>query len=758
MPTLKEKVSNMPDIPSNASTAARRVELAIARLKSLSTLPSVAARLFSRLLQDPFSPSVVADIIEADPALMARMLELMGRRRISLPSDNFSLRSALDRLPTAIVRDAVFSVNVSRDSQSPETLSRKDLFLHSLAVACCAESITRIAPVRIDSQLAYCAGLLHDIGKLALEDAMPKSFARIVEQARSTQSSSLAVEQQQLGADHTILGKRLAQKWRLPGEIALAVWLHHSDTAAIAQNMPQAGIAQIVQLADSIARQSGIGQTGSYDSPEPIEKNAQALGVDIGQLQQIAQNLLALVAEKSNILGLDSSNPLADYGNAAHAAAAHLGGQQTELAAENRKLQTASSHLDFAADFLLSIDPSADVIDVAESFAVRWQKFYQTGSVCLYLARSAGIRVIDAVVVESLGQSRVVCLDVPDRVSAVPSRIAGSFAILDAHEHIDWLFEQLEVDFSVGATKLLPLLSNGAAVGAIAFEIHYPGDAALFEEKFKTSSSMAGVVLDLALSGADQQSLAERFVQLVSGSGHVQPLQTEEIPPAVAPADPVEALAELAAGAAHELNNPLAIVSGRAQLLADAEADLEKKEILNQIQDSANQASAVIEDLMGFAEPPQPKPAKTDVRRMIDEALQLAARKTNVEHINVQVEVADDAKEFFADSAQIASAIANIITNAIESYDGELGPIKITAQSAQSDQMVKLQVMDLGCGMDAETVRKAAQPFYSARIAGRKRGMGLAYAARFAQINGGTLDIQSRLGSGTTVTILLLRA
>jgi putative nucleotidyltransferase with HDIG domain len=748
----------MPDIPSNASTAARRVELAIARLKSLSTLPSVAARLFSKFCQGQFSPSVVADIIEADPALMARMLELIGRRRISLPSDNFSLRATLDRLPAEMVRDVVLSVGVFHDSQNPETLSRKDLFLHSLAVACCAESIARIVPVRIDSQLAYCAGLLHDIGKLALQDAMPKSFVRIVEQARSTQSSSLAVERLQLGADHTILGKRLAQKWRLPDEIALAVWLHHSDTATIAQNMPQAGIAQIVQLADSIARQSGIGQTGSYDSPEPIEKNAQSLGVDIGQLEQIAQNLLALVAEKSNILGLDSSNPLADYGDAAHAAAAHLGGRQTDLAAENRKLQTASSHLDFVADFLLSIDPSADVVDVAESFAARWQKFYQTGSVCLYLAPSADARVIDAVVVESLGQSRLICLDVPDRVYAVPGPITKNFAILDAHEHIDWLFEQLEVDFSVGATKLLPLLSNGAAIGAIAFEIHYPGDAALFEEKFKSTSSMAGTVLDLVLSAAGQQSLAERFAQLVSGPGLVTSLRTEEIPPPVAPIDSIEALAELAAGAAHELNNPLAIVSGRAQLLADAEPDIEKKEILNQIQDSANQAAAVIEDLMGFAEPPRPKPAKTDVRRMIDEALQLAARKTNIEHINVQVELDEDAREVFADSAQIASAIANIVTNAIESYESELGPIKITAQPVQSGQMVKLQVMDLGCGMDAQTVRKATQPFYSARIAGRKRGMGLAYAARFAQINGGTLDIQSTLGSGTTVTILLPRA
>ena len=244
-------------------------------------------------------------------------------------------------------------------------------------------------------------------------------------------------------------------------------------------------------------------------------------------------------------------------------------------------------------------------------------------------------------------------------------------------------------------------------------------------------------------------------MQLVSGAQYVVPLRTEETPPPVTPAHPVEALAELAAGAAHELNNPLAIVSGRAQLLADAETDQEKKEILNQIRDGANRACAVIEDLMGFAEPPQPRPAHTFVRQVIDEALQLAARKANTEHINVQVEVADDANEVFVDSAQIASAIADVVTNAIDSYEGELGPIKITAELAQSGQMVKLQVMDLGCGMDAETARKATQPFYSAKTAGRKRGMGLAYAARFAQINAGQLEIESQATIGTTVTILL---
>ncbi|MBN1391951.1 MAG: hypothetical protein JW947_04010, partial [Sedimentisphaerales bacterium] len=68
---------------------------------------------------------------------------------------------------------------------------------------------------------------------------------------------------------------------------------------------------------------------------------------------------------------------------------------------------------------------------------------------------------------------------------------------------------------------------------------------------------------------------------------------------------------------------------------------------------------------------------------------------------------------------------------------------------------VKLTIADDGCGMDAETLQKATFPFFSNPPAGRKRGMGLAHAARLIQLNGGKLSITSQPGTGSTVTILL---
>ena len=158
---------------------------------------------------------------------------------------------------------------------------------------------------------------------------------------------------------------------------------------------------------------------------------------------------------------------------------------------------------------------------------------------------------------------------------------------------------------------------------------------------------------------------------------------------------------------------------------------------------------------MSFAEPRQPRAARTDVKKMLDEAVQLTSRKTNIESLDVNIEVAGHVESVFIDSAQIVSAIANVISNAVESYGDKPGPIEITAGTDESGELVELTIKDQGCGMDAETLKKATQPFFSAKPAGRKRGMGLAYAARFIQINKGFLNITSEPDGGTTVTIYL---
>lgn len=733
-------------------TASYQVELAINRLESLSTIPCVAAQCFPKLLKPGLLASDLTEIIESDPALTAKVFSLANYNGGILTEDT-SIRRILDKLDISLLRDAILSVKVagSFDADSSEeiykALPRKQLVLHSLAVGCCSRDIAEIVLPKMDSQLAYSAGLLHDIGKLALDQTMPKSFARVVKEAEMQSSSTCTIEQKYLGIDHTIIGKRLAQKWGLGNKIVLAIWLHHSDTNIISQNIGEAKIAQVVQLADLIARQCNIGQSGSFDRLESPYILATSLKLSAEQMQQIRRNLVAQVAEKSKILGLDSKNIAATYCETVHDAIAQLARNNTKLSLENRQLQTNSGHFDFATDFLSTIRSTTTSIEAAQKFAVAWQKFYQTGSICLYLTERNSQQPIEAVVVEGQQAADNIILKAPLAISVIPPQITKEFDILNAEGHVGWLFEQLDIEFQLSQTKIIPLLCGGKAVGAMVFEFRSPVESEQLKERFKATAAIGGATLGMTFASNKQQRFAEQFALFLNQTKIEQSRQASE--------NLLDALAEMAAGAAHELNNPLSVISGRAQLLSETETDSEKKQILEQIKENTRELAGIIDNLMNFAQPQQPRPENTDIRQIIDEAVELASQKTNIKNADIQIETSKAGRQVFVDSAQTASAISNILANSIESYTAQSGPIKVTAVCDPAGENLVLEIVDMGCGMDLDTLQKAIQPFFSAKPAGRKRGMGLAYANRLIQLNKGSLNITSQPATGTTVTILL---
>ncbi|MBA7626434.1 hypothetical protein ES703_33883 [subsurface metagenome] len=150
-------------------TVAHLVEFTIGRLESLPTLACVAAQALHQLFQPQQTPSQLADIIESDPAIAVKALTLIAQQGANLDDENFSIRAAVERLPVPIVREALLSVKVYPPfgQDVHKTVFRKQFLRHCLAVACCARSVTELLYPEINPQLAYYAGLLHDIGVLA---------------------------------------------------------------------------------------------------------------------------------------------------------------------------------------------------------------------------------------------------------------------------------------------------------------------------------------------------------------------------------------------------------------------------------------------------------------------------------------------------------------------------------------------------------------------------------------------------------------
>jgi putative nucleotidyltransferase with HDIG domain len=770
-------MGNMPE-QSPDNSAGRRVELAVGQCESISILPSVASRFLSQLGRMELTPGSLAELVESDPAITALVLRLCYNKGIVIKQCDTWLLQVMEKISLREIRDAVLSANVfgglSDDGGSD---FRKELTRHSLASACCAKQLAKLVSPEIDGDTAYLAGLLHDIGKFLLDETMPKSFDTLLEQAKAGKTSFCQVEQTNLGIDHTILAKRFAQSIRLPSDIILGLWLHHSRAGTIPR-MPQARIAGVVEIADTIVRRAGIGESGNYEEQLSAEAIAGTLGLTVEQVKEVGRQLPDLVMQKSEAVGLNILKPGWAYCDALRTTAGQLASDSSKLFEESSRLQSSANYFDFIKELTPKINSSMPAIELAKNYALVWQNFYHTGPVCIYLTDQLEEGIVEGTVVENQANAKTIMLEVPDDAELIPQPMQEKFVVLDAGETIDWLFEQCDIKFDLSRTKIAPLQANERTVGVIIFELRHPVGSDI-AERFGPAARFGGTILDMLGTIGSQQWYAERFAQALGqtpDTRHKTPdirhqtqaeLPTEEIKRP----EEAEAMAEMAAGAAHELNNPLSVISGRAQLLAKSENDPDRKRILEQIQQNADELSAIIDDLMSYANPEQPRATETAVEQIINDAIDLTKQKKQIEQFDIKIDIAPDVPEVFVDSAQISCAISNILCNGLEAYgpdiadkdqrqalrqgSGQEGLLMIEISADKANHAVSIQVVDSGRGMDEQTLARATHPFFSARPAGRKRGMGLAHAQRLIEINHGKLSLASQPDKGTTVTVIL---
>ncbi len=732
-----------------------QIELSIRRLESVCTMPCVASQLFSRLGSRDCTASDLSALINSDAALTAKILSIAYDEGINISEEDFSFEHVLEQLDSQVIYKGLLSVKVLSGSgcERDVVLPKQELARHNLAVACCAKIIAEKSNQQVNPELAYTAGLLHDIGKLAIEKLMPKSFARLVEEAKNKGVSICDIEFKYLGADHAAIGRKLAERWHLPESLVLAIWLHHSDTEVIGRNIKKARIASIVQLADCVVRSRDIGASGSYDKAELPTAVMSSLAIEQEQIEEIFEQLDTQVREKCRVLGMDLARPDSVYCDVVGEVAGQLAKERASLLEQRRQLQKQASHFVFVTEFISSIDSTDEAFDIAEKLAVSWQRFYQTGPLCLYLKNSKEEKSFNVVVAENQAEIKSVIIEGPADEDRAMWKLKENGTI-NAADSMDWLLEQVGIEFNLRAAKLVPLYCGSKHIGGILFELRCPADMELPEESIKSAATAAGGILGIALASGIHQGFAEQFVRLISRpETNREEAAGEEVKAKETKGNLLEALAEMAAGAAHELNNPLSVIAGRAQLLAQSETEEEKKKILYQIRENTKELASIIDGLMSFAEPAAAKAAATDLSQIVDEASELAALKSKVEKVDVQLKVADEADKVFVDSGQVVSAIANILVNCLEAYPDKSGVIEVNAERAGG--FVKLSITDFGCGMDSETLSKAAYPFFSSKQAGRQRGMGLAYANRVIQLNKGRLETASEPDKGTTVTIYL---
>lgn len=231
-------------------------------LQDLPPLPAVIVRVMQTVNDPTTSASDLNRLISADSALTSKVLRLVNSSYYGFPRKIATITNAVVILGFNTVRNLTTSLGVFNafDARGQKTaLDRSAFWAHSMGVAVAAGVIARRKGIGSKSvEEVFIGGLLHDIGKLFLDQYFPDQYAIAIKLAGAAKISIWESEKTALGVGHALVGKRIAEKWNLPHSLTSMITLHHQPVFA----KEYFELTATIQAADQVARKLGLGSAG----------------------------------------------------------------------------------------------------------------------------------------------------------------------------------------------------------------------------------------------------------------------------------------------------------------------------------------------------------------------------------------------------------------------------------------------------------------------------------------------------------------
>lgn len=221
--------------------------------------------------------------------------------------------------------------------------------------------------------------------------------------------------------------------------------------------------------------------------------------------------------------------------------------------------------------------------------------------------------------------------------------------------------------------------------------------------------------------------------------------------------DKLASIGRLAAGVAHEINNPLTgVLTYSSFLLKRCKDDPEVKSDLEIIVRETKRCREIVKDLLEFARPISGDRKSVKINEVIERALNIVANQLNFKHIVVQKMLNDSLPEVRIDVGQIQQVFINLLVNAADAMGDEGGGISLftSAVHLNGKKYVQIEVSDSGCGIPKENLSKIFEPFFSTKDQ-TGTGLGLSVVWSIIDKHQGTITVDSEIGKGTTFTIQL---
>ncbi|CAH2604917.1 Histidine kinase [Rhodovastum atsumiense] len=316
---------------------------------------------------------------------------------------------------------------------------------------------------------------------------------------------------------------------------------------------------------------------------------------------------------------------------------------------------------------------------------------------------------------------------------------------------------------------------------ALATAARFPGDAAgqgpglglgsaWYREAREVAVGLRGLVVDMRRIARHRAEVEARLQELNTTLEQRVAERTAALEAAtqqLAAAQRLEAIGKLTGGVAHGINNLLQVIETGLTLLHSSDDSARRRVAEASMAKAVDRGARLTRQLLAFARQQSLAPQLLDPGRLLEESRDLLAQSLR-DDIRLTMDIAADTWPVMVDRTQLEVALLNIAVNARDAMPagGHLHmatanvtfPDTATAPDGLAGRFVRIAVTDNGEGMPAEVLGRAFEPFFTTKDPSRGSGLGLSQVWGFARQSGGTARIESRLGGGTTVTLLLPRA